>query len=137
MNIIKLVRRTTQNPDEGSLCVAEASSSLIPFEIKRVYYTYGVKSGITRGHHAHKELEQVLICISGIIEVTLDDGKGSVESVVLSDPSEGLYVGPSTWRTMKWLRDNSVLLVLASEHYNASDYMRDYDEFIAWRKTEA
>ena len=136
MNILKLQHRPGTTFSEGALCVAESNSHSIPFDIKRVYYSYGVESGIIRGMHAHKFLEQVLICIYGEIEVTLDNGKGVKESIVLKDPSEGLYVGPSTWRTMKWVKSDSVLLVLASHHYDAGDYIRDHDEFTAWVNKE-
>ncbi len=132
----KLIQRPGLNKSEGSLCVAEANSEDVPFDIKRVYYSYGVESGVTRGMHAHKTLEQLLICVYGEIEVTVDNGKGKIENIVLNDPSEGLYVGPSMWRTMKWLRSDSVLLVLASQHYDSNDYIRDYDEFVAWVSKE-
>lgn len=137
MIINKMITHTTKNKNEGALCVAEGKTSEVPFEIKRVYYTYGVEKNITRGHHAHKSLEQILICITGSIEVTLDYGNGNIESKTLSSPEDGLYVGPKTWRTMKWVESDSVLLVLASEHYNADDYIRNYDEFISWVNRES
>jgi dTDP-4-dehydrorhamnose 3,5-epimerase-like enzyme len=136
MNIIKLQYQPGFLPSDGFLCVAESNSESIPFAIKRVYYSYGAEEGVVRGMHAHKTLEQILICVYGEIKVTLDNGKGTASSFLLKDPSEGLYVGPNTWRTMEWQQKGSVLLVLASEHYNASDYIRDYDEFINWRKTK-
>ena len=101
----------------------------ISFSFKRVYYTYGVKKGIIRGHHAHKALKQLLICVYGVIEIMCDNDEKK-EYTVLDDPAKGLYVGPGIWHTMKWLKDDSVLLVLASEYYDESDYIRDYDEFI-------
>ena len=122
----------TDKPEFGALCVTESHSDVIPFDIKRVYYIYNVASGIIRGFHAHKELQQILVCIYGSIEISLDDGHGNIETKILDNPSVGLYVGPSTWRTMKWLKDNSVLLVFASEHYNEDDYIRNYDEFKVW-----
>ncbi|MDY9920642.1 MAG: FdtA/QdtA family cupin domain-containing protein [Synergistota bacterium] len=133
---MKMIHRPGALPADGSLCIAESGSKEVPFDIKRVYYIYDVEKGIARGQHAHKILEQILICLHGEIKVTLDDGKGKITSHILKDPSEGLYVGPSTWRTMEWLRTGSVLLVLASEHYDESDYIRDYDGFINWRKTK-
>jgi len=136
MGIKKLIRIPSQDKAEGSICVAEGSSSDIPFNIQRVYYCYGAEAGIIRGRHAHKTLEQILICVNGEIEVTLDDGKRSIESIILKEPSQGLYVGPSTWRTMEWLKSDSILLVLASQHYDVSDYMRDYNEFLAWVNKE-
>ena len=132
--IRKMIYRPGILPEDGSLCVAETNTEAVPFDVKRVYYSYGVQEGIVRGHHAHKKLEQILICAYGAIEITLDYGNGKQNSIVLNDPSDGLYVGPSTWRTMKWLKSNSVLLVLASEHYDKSDYIRDYDEFVSWVK---
>ena len=80
-------------------------------------------------HHAHKKLEQLLICVYGEIEIQLDNGNGETETVILNDPSKGLYVGPMMWHTMKWLKNDSILLVLASAHYNEADYIRNYDEF--------
>ena len=121
---------------EGKLSVVESCSFIAPFDIKRIYYTYKVNAGITRGFHAHKELQQILICMYGKIEVTLDNGEGNVDTFVLDSPEKGLYVGAQTWRTMKWLESDSVLLVLASEHYNESDYIRDYEEFIRWIKAK-
>jgi len=123
-----LNEKKTDNPKDGTLVFFEAYKD-IPFAFKRVYYTYGVKEGIIRGHHAHKALEQLLICVYGAIEIMCDNGEKK-EYTVLDDPAKGLYVGTGIWRTMKWLKDESVLLVLASEYYDESDYIRDYDEFI-------
>ena len=120
------------NKMAGGLCFVESCSENVPFLIKRVYYIYGVSADVERGFHAHKTLEQILICIKGTINITLNDGKGVVEEVALDSPSTGLYVGPSTWRTMKWMQDDSILLVLASAHYDEADYIRNYDEFLEW-----
>jgi dTDP-4-dehydrorhamnose 3,5-epimerase-like enzyme len=136
MIIYKLIQRPGLNKSEGSLCVAEANSESVPFDIKRVYYSYGVEAGIVRGRHAHKTLEQLLICVYGEIEVSMDNGKGEIENIILNDPSEGLYVGPSIWRTMKWLKSDSILLVLASHHYDPKDYIHDYDQFKSWVNKE-
>ena len=132
--MLKMIERKSADPRNGSLCVAEAASESVPFDINRVYYIYGVQRGVQRGAHAHKTLKQVLICVHGRIEISLDDGRGNVQTTVLNEPSDGLYVGPGMWRTMKWLQDDSVLLVLASEHYNEADYIRDYDKFIEYGK---
>ena len=128
LDTIFLHKRIAESPDLGSLVFFEANRD-IPFAFERVYYTYGVKEGVIRGHHAHKALEQLLICVYGAIEITCDDGEKK-EHTVLNDPSRGLYVGKGIWHTMKWLKDDSVLLVLASEYYDESDYIRDYDEFV-------
>ena len=136
MNILKLQYRPELESSEGSLCVAESNSESVPFDINRVYYSYGVEAGIIRGRHAHKTLEQILICVYGEIEVTLDNGRGDKESLLLNNPSVGLYVGPSTWRIMKWIKSDSVLLVLASHHYDPRDYIHDYDQFKSWVNKE-
>ena len=130
MALINIQKHCTNNKSEGILCVAEDNTNAVPFEIKRVYYTYGTEKEIIRGHHAHKELEQLLICVYGEIEIQLDNGEGRTETIILNDPSRGLYVGPMMWHTMKWLKSDSILLVLASEHYDESDYIRNYGEFI-------
>ncbi len=130
--IIEFIKKTTGNSEEGSLVFIE-SNKHVDFEIKRVYYTYSARNGIIRGFHAHKRLEQVLICVYGKIEVTCDDGKEK-KTFILDDPSKGLYIGSGIWRTMKWLKDDSVLLVLASDYYNEEDYIRDYDTFLKYIK---
>ena len=132
--MLKMREHKSADPKNGALSVAEAASESVPFDINRVYYIYGARNGAQRGAHAHTTLKQVLICVYGKIEVSLDDGKGDVRTTVLDDPGCGLFVGPGMWRTMKWLQDDSVLLVLASEHYNEADYIRDYDEFIEYGK---
>lgn len=105
----------------------------IPFEIKRIYYLYDTTEGITRGYHAHKNLQQVLICVHGSCKIRLDDGK-SKEIVTLDKPNEGLYVANNMWREMFDFSPDAVLMVLASELYDEADYIRDYDEFIKFIK---
>jgi dTDP-4-dehydrorhamnose 3,5-epimerase-like enzyme len=100
----------------------------VPFEVKRVYYIYNVEDGVRRGFHAHRKLNQALICIRGSCKVLLDDG-GSREDVTLDDPAEGLFVGKMVWREMYDFSPDAVLLVLASEHYEVEDYIFDYEEF--------
>ncbi|OAA26945.1 hypothetical protein AT15_06245, partial [Kosmotoga arenicorallina S304] len=113
---------------EGVLSVIESKNAKL-FDFKRIYYIYGVPVGTVRGHHAHKVLKQILVCVYGAIEIMYNDGKKKGYTV-LDNPSKGLYVGPGIWHTMKWLKDHSVLLVLASDYYDESDYIRNYDEFI-------
>lgn len=130
MKGIKLVDFDILGGDErGSLVALEALSPKVPFEIKRVYYMFGVNSGITRGKHAHYKLKQVLICVSGSVDLVLDDGK-SKEVVCLNSPSKGLYIDSFIWREMKNFSKDAVLLVLASDHYEVADYVRDYDKFL-------
>ncbi len=123
--------------DTGSLSFLEADRD-IPFPIRRVYYIYQVKKGERRGFHAHKRLKQVLLCVHGSCKILLDDGAERCV-VELNDPNEGLFVGPATWREMYDFSDGAVLLVLASEFYDESDYIRDYNafkEYIAGGKKE-
>ena len=103
----------------------------IPFTIKRVYYMYETAEGIVRGKHAHKKLEQILVCIHGSCKICLDDGKEK-KIVLLEKPYEGLYVASNMWREMYDFSTDAVLLVLASEFYDESDYIRDYDEFLTY-----
>ncbi|WP_342030468.1 sugar 3,4-ketoisomerase [Pseudomonas sp. SST3] len=101
---------------------------LIPFEIKRVYYIYHTSEGVSRGFHAHHNLKQVAICMAGQCRMVLDDGR-SREEVVLDCPTKGILIEGLTWREMHDFSENCVLLVLASEPYEESDYIRDYTEF--------
>lgn len=107
------------------------------FEIKRIYFTRDVPAGGIRGYHAHKTLQQVILCPSGAIRVCLDDGLGTKECTLLDAPDKGLYVGPSMWRTMEWVEPGSILLVFASEVYREADYMRNYEEFLAYARAKA
>lgn len=103
----------------------------IPFEIKRVYYIYGVSGDAVRGGHSHKALHQVLICVSGSVDIKIKNYFGE-NTYHLDDPSKGLYIGPDNWREMSNFSEGSVLLVLASEKYDENDYTRDYDSFIQY-----
>ena len=101
----------------------------IPFEIKRVYYMYDTKKDVHRGFHAHKSLEQILICIHGSCKVLLDNGTEK-KIVSLEKPYEGLYIANNMWREMYDFSEDAVLMVLASEYYKEEDYIRDYNEFL-------
>jgi dTDP-4-dehydrorhamnose 3,5-epimerase-like enzyme len=115
---------------DGVISVLESSRDSL-FDIKRVYYTYGARRGEVRGHHAHKTLSQLLICVYGSIIIRLDDGTQKNETL-LCNPSEGLFVKPGVWHTMEWKEADSILLVLASADYDSNDYIRSYDAFIEW-----
>lgn len=116
---------------KGNLSVVENGITL-PFDVKRVYYLYDVPGGESRGSHAHKELEQLIIAASGSFKVTLDDGKNK-RSFFLNRPYQGLYVKPGMWRDLEDFSSGAVCLVLASEVYQAEDYIRDYQEFLKFR----
>jgi len=111
----------------GSIAVAEGGKD-VPFEIKRIYYLYGVPAGQMRGAHAHKALIQIAVCVAGSCRFRLDNGVETAE-VTLSKPNEGIVLRPMTWREMTDFSPDCVLLVLASEHYDESDYIRDYKTF--------
>ena len=102
----------------------------IPFEIRRVYYTYDVPGGADRGGHAHKALHQLIIAMSGSFDVTLDDGRNK-KKYHLNRSYQGLYVCPMIWRDLDNFSSGSVCMVLASDKYEESDYFRDYNEFIS------
>lgn len=113
----------------GKLVALEGNSNEVPFDVKRVYYIYEVDEKVRRGFHSHLELKQILICVHGTVKILLKTPEDE-KIVVLDNPSEGLYIGPDTWREMYDFEDGAVLLVLASEHYNEEDYIRNYDEYV-------
>ena len=111
----------------GNLSFIEENRQ-IPFEIKRVYYLYDVPSGATRGGHAHKELEQLVIALSGSFDIVLDDGTKR-RTFFLNRPHYGLYIPPRVWRELENFSSNSVALSLVSQVYDENDYIRDYKVF--------
>ena len=125
------IRKFTDN--RGYLSVIEGGMD-IPFEIKRIYYLYMVPEA-ARGAHAHKQLQQLMVATSGSVHVTLDDGNCK-RTFFLNRPYQGLYVKPGMWRDLEDFSSGAVCLVLASEVYQAEDYIRDYNEFIKFRNEE-
>ena len=115
----------------GYLSVIEGGED-IPFEIKRIYYLYMVPEA-ARGAHAHKQLQQLMVATSGSVHVTLDDGKNK-KTFVLDKPWKGLHVVPGLWRDLDNFAGGTVCMVLASEHYAEEDYIRNYDEFLEYKK---
>ena len=115
----------------GNLTVVENGSTL-PFDVRRTYYLYDVPGGVSRGTHAHRELEQLIVAASGSFTVTLDDGKCK-RSFFLNRPYQGLYVKPGMWRTLEDFSSGAVCMVLASDVYKASDYIRTYNDFLQFR----
>lgn len=118
----------------GQLVALEENKN-IPFTVKRVYFMYDTLEGAVRGKHSHRHLQQILFCVAGACTVKLDDGKEKVD-VRLDRPSRGLLIGPGIWREMYDFTPNAVLMVLASEYYDESDYIRDYDTFLKSRDSE-
>ena len=127
MQVIKYAFK--QHGDDRGMLVALEEYKDIPFEIKRVYYMYDTKKDVHRGFHAHKSLEQILICIHGSCKVLLDNGTEK-KIVSLEKPYEGLYIANNMWREMYDFSEDAVLMVLASEYYKEEDYIRDYNEFL-------
>ena len=117
---------------KGNLTVIENGKTL-PFEVKRVYYLYDVPGGENRGAHAHRDLEQLIIAASGSFKVTLDDGQCK-RTFFLNRPYQGLYVKPGMWRDLEDFSSGAVCMVLASDVYQPEDYIRDYDDFLEFRK---
>jgi len=115
--------------DENGSLIALEENKNIPFEIKRVYYIFDTKEGVRRGFHAHKSLEQVLICVSGSCDILLDDGE---EKIVmnLKNRNEGIHIKQLIWHEMFNFSADCVLMVLASDFYYEEDYIRNYEKFL-------
>lgn len=116
---------------KGNLSVVE-NGLTVPFAVKRLYYLYDIPGGESRGSHAHKNLQQLLVAASGSFTVVLDDGNVK-RSFTLNHPWQGLYIKPGIWRTLEDFSSGSVCLCLASETFNPDDYIRDYEEFLRYR----
>lgn len=125
---IKTYRFPPHGDARGQLVALEALED-IPFLVKRVYYIYDTLPDVVRGKHAHRCLEQLLICVHGSCKVALEDGQERRE-ILLDDPTLGLYISNDTWREMYDFSQGAVLLVLASEHYDEADYIRSYEQFL-------
>ena len=119
---------------KGNISVVQ-NGNTVPFDVKRVYYLYDVPGGESRGAHAHINLSQLIVAASGSFRVTLDDGTVK-RSFVLNRPYQALYVKPGIWRDLDDFSSGAVCLVLASEKYDANDYLRDYDDFLKFRKDD-
>lgn len=111
----------------GYICVAEESKNM-PFAIKRVYWTYYTPNNVTRGQHAHKNLQQLIFAVAGEIRFTTEDRFGNKQDFILNDPQKGLYLPPMIWREIQFSH-NAVLMCLASEEFAEEDYIRDYRTF--------
>lgn len=123
---IQIIEIPKVHDERGNLAVIE--KDIIPFKIKRVYYLYDVPSDSFRGGHAHKKLQQFLVALSGSFDVHLKDGDQE-KTITLNKPNKGLLIVPGIWREIDNFSSGSVCLVLASEEFNESDYIRDYKSF--------
>jgi dTDP-4-dehydrorhamnose 3,5-epimerase-like enzyme len=128
MSLIQFVEFPPLGDERGSLVALEGNST-VPFDIIRVYYIFGTQPGVARGFHAHENLKQVAVCVTGKCRMVLDNGKERSE-VWLDSPTKGLFIDDLIWREMHDFSENCVLLVLASEHYDEGDYIRNYQEFL-------
>lgn len=125
---IECIQLRMHGDDRGQLIALEQERN-VPFEIRRVYYLFATKSGVHRGQHAHRHLNQLAVALHGSVTFLLDDGSGP-EKVVLDDPAQGLLLGCMVWRDLYDFSDDCVLMVLADQLYDPADYITDYDEFL-------
>ena len=128
----KLIELPVIADPRGNLSVIEGGQH-IPFDIRRVYYLYDVPGGAERGGHAHKELHQLIIAMSGSFDIVIDDGEER-QRIQLNRSYYGLYICPMVWREIDNFSSGAVCMALASHHYSEDDYYRDYDEFLRARK---
>ena len=128
MSLINLINFPALGDERGALVALEANRQ-IPFDIKRVYYIYGTVQGVARGFHAHKALKQVAICLKGSCRFVMDDGKDKQE-VIMATPDKGLLINAMQWHEMYDFSEDCVLMVLADQLYDESDYIRNYDAFL-------
>jgi len=131
----KIIEFNELGDERGNLVVIEGDGVDIPFDIKRAFYIYGSDDTVVRGRHANKETEFLLVNVSGSSKVKVDNGVES-EIIELNKPRMGLYISPMLWKDMYDFSPDSVLLVLASRHYDGEEYIRDYQEYIDYLKTE-
>lgn len=126
---VREIQFVPKGDERGQLIALEALSEQVPFEVKRVYYIFDTTPGTIRGNHAHKNLKQVLICVSGACTIVCEMPDGTRTEHRLDWPNRGLVIEGLVWRQMKDFSKDAVLIVLASEHYDEADYIRDYNQF--------
>ena len=126
---VKIINIPKITDVRGNLSVIE--NDVVPFSIKRVYYLYDVPSGSYRGGHAHKELEQLLIAISGSFDVVLKDQDGSKRIITLNKPDKGLLIPSMVWRELEDFSSGAICLVIASQPYDEDDYIYDLEDFLS------
>ena len=125
-DVVRMLEFPQKGDERGHLVIVEGMKD-IPFEIKRIFYIYGSDTTVVRGQHANKESKFVLINVSGQSKVKVKDGKGNEAVFSLNRPHTGIYLPQMVWKDMYDFSEDSVLLCLASEHYKAEEYIRDYD----------
>lgn len=135
MNQVRMLEFAEYGDNRGHLVIIEGEID-IPFSIKRAFYIYGSKTDVIRGQHANKKTQFVLINVAGKSKVRVRDGEGNEAIYCLNRPHTGIYLPMMVWKDMYEFSEDSVLLVLASEHYDPTEYIRDYDEFVKAIKEE-
>lgn len=135
MNQVRMLEFAEYGDNRGHLVIIEGKID-IPFSIKRAFYIYGSKTDVIRGQHANKKTQFVLINVAGKSKVRVRDGEGNEAIYCLNRPHTGIYLPTMVWKDMYEFSEDSVLLVLASEHYDPTEYIRDYDEFVKAIKEE-
>ena len=129
MDLVHMLDFPQKGDDRGHMVIVEGMND-IPFDIKRIFYIYGSDSNVVRGQHANRRSEFVLINVAGTSKVKVKDGKGNEVVYSLNRPHTGIYLPRMIWKDMYDFSEDSVLLCLASTHYDASEYIRNYDEFV-------
>ena len=128
--VVREIKFPQHGDERGKLIALEALSELVPFDVKRVYYIFDTTPGTVRGKHAHRVLKQLLICVSGACTIECEMPDGVKSEYRLDLPDRGLLIEGLVWRNMKEFSKDAVLLVFASEHYDETDYIRDYHTFL-------
>ena len=126
---VQEVRFPVRGDDRGKLIALESLSEQVPFEVKRVYYIFDTTPGTVRGKHAHRQLKQVLVCLAGACTIDCEMPDGTKSSHRLDWPDRGLLIEGLVWREMRDFSKDAVLMVLASEHYDERDYIRDFHDY--------
>ena len=129
MSLVQWIHFPPLGDDRGSLVALEGEKT-VPFAIQRVYYLFGTQLGVSRGFHAHHKLQQVAVCVKGRCRMLLDDGQKR-EEVWLDSSTKGISLPPMVWHEMHEFSPDCVMLVLASEHYDEKDYIRNYENFLS------
>ena len=130
MNKVQMLEFPQRGDERGHLVIVEGEKD-IPFEIKRAFYIYGSDADVVRGQHANRKSEFVLINVAGKSKVKVKDGEGNEAIYCLNRPHTGIYLPTMVWKDMYDFSEDSVLLVLASTHYDPDEYIRDYEKFVA------
>ncbi len=128
MNDVRIYDFPHRGDERGNLIIAEGGSD-VPFEIKRVFYICGTDRNMVRGRHANRQTEFMLINVAGTSKIKIRDGEGNEAIYILNRPDIGIYIPNMIWKEMYDFSEDSVLLVLCSTHYDADEYIRDYDQY--------